>query len=77
MEKLVTIATFDNAVNAHLLKTRLEAEGIRCYLHDEIINTLMPVGPFGGVKIQVHLEDSLRAFDIYYDLQDDVGTMEI
>jgi hypothetical protein len=40
MEELITIATFPNAVNAHLLKSRLEAEGIRCYLHDEIMNTL-------------------------------------
>jgi hypothetical protein len=77
MEELITIAIFENAVNAHLLKSRLEAEGIRSYLHDEIMNTLIPAGPFGGVKVQVHLQDSLRAFDIYYDLQDDIGRMEI
>ncbi len=77
MEELVTIATYHNTVNAYLLKARLEAEGIRCYLHDEIMNTLIPAGPFGGIKVQVHLQDSLQAFDIYFDLQDDIGTMEL
>jgi hypothetical protein len=77
MEELITIATFNNTVEAHLIRARLESEGIRCYLQDDILNTLIPSGPFGGVKLQVHLKDSLRAFDIFYDLQDDAGTTEI
>lgn len=76
MEELITIATFTNPVEAYLYKARLEAEDIRCYLHDEIMNTLIPSGPFGGIKVQVHLKDSLTAFDIYEELRNDTGTIE-
>ena len=76
MDELITIATFTNPVEAHLYIARLEAEGIRCYLHDEIMNTLIPSGPFGGIKVQVHLKDSLVAFDIYEELRNDTGTIE-
>ena len=57
MEELVTIATFNNTVEEHLLRAKLASEGIQCYLHDDIMNTLIPAGPFGGVKLQVHLKD--------------------
>lgn len=77
MEELITIATFSNPVEAHLFKARLQAEGISCYLHDEIMNTLIPAGPFGGIKAQVHLKDSLIAFDIYEELRNDTGTIEL
>ena len=76
MGELITLTTIDNTIQAHLLKSRLEADGITCYLTDDHINTLIPSGPFGGIKVQVHLSDSLRAFDILYDLQEDWGRME-
>jgi hypothetical protein len=38
---MITIKTFDNPVEAHILKSRLESEGIHCYLFDE--NMLFPL----------------------------------
>lgn len=32
---MVTLKTFDNLVDAHLLKTKLESEGVTCFLFDE------------------------------------------
>lgn len=77
MGELITLTTTYNSIKAHLLKSRLESEGIACFLTDENINTLIPAGPFGGIKVQVHLSESLRAYDILYDLQDDFGGIEV
>ena len=60
-----TIKTFDNAIDAHLMKTKLESEGIFCYLADEHIigiNPLMSVA-LGGIKLNVaqeHVEQALK-----------------
>jgi hypothetical protein len=69
MEEKVTIATFDNYYRAHIFKTKLESEGIDCFLLDENVNSIIPMASssFGGIKAQVFLSDSLRAADIYFD----------
>lgn len=65
MAELVTIAEFDNVNRAHLLKSRLEAEGIRVYLQNENLNAILPTA-FTVVKVQVNLHDSFRAMDVIY-----------
>jgi predicted RNA-binding Zn-ribbon protein involved in translation (DUF1610 family) len=59
MLKLVTLRTFSDSIAAHLLKTRLESEGIECYLVNEHISNLHPFynQAVGGVQLQVQLED--------------------
>ncbi len=32
MSKLVTLASFDNSIDAHLLRTKLESEEIPCFI---------------------------------------------
>lgn len=66
MAELVTIAEFNNVNRAHLLKSRLEAEGIRVYLTNENLNSILP-GGFSSVKVQVSLTDSFKAMDVLYD----------
>ncbi len=66
---LVTIAKFTYPHEAAILKSRLEAVGISCFLKDE--NTLQ-VQPFysntiGGVKLQVLDTDVIRAKKIVED----------
>lgn len=53
--RLVTIATFGEPTEAHILKGRLEAEGIPCYLGDEHIVSVQPFYSVavGGVKLRV------------------------
>lgn len=67
MAELVTIAEFDNVNQAYLLKARLESEGIRVYLQNENINSLLPVATFTMVKVQVNLHDSFKAMDVIYE----------
>lgn len=63
---LVTIATFSHAGDAHVLKSRLEAEGIRCFVADEQIINLywLYCLAVGRVKLQVDEPDAERALDI-------------
>jgi hypothetical protein len=48
---------------AQIVKGRLEANGIPCYLADENINTIMPIynQMTGGVKLRVFAHDIERA----------------
>ncbi|MEM8966424.1 MAG: DUF2007 domain-containing protein [Bacteroidota bacterium] len=53
--ELVTIKTFDNPIEAHLMKSKLENENIICFLFDENIVGLNPLYNItvGGVKLKV------------------------
>jgi predicted RNA-binding Zn-ribbon protein involved in translation (DUF1610 family) len=57
--ELVTVRTFDNSIQAHLLKSKLESEGITCYLFDENIVGLNPLYNItvGGIKLKIHKAD--------------------
>lgn len=77
MAELVTIATFDNLVSAHVLRARLQAANITCFLTDENIFSIMPLASLGGIKVQVYVEDSLRAFDIYFETQDNSDNLAL
>lgn len=58
-ERLITIATFNEVTEAHILKGRLEAEGILCFLGDEHIVGAHPfyAVAVGGVKLKVTEND--------------------
>lgn len=78
----VTLKTFDNPIDAHMLKTKLESEGITVYLFDENINTLNPLYNIatGGIKLNIAEADLAQAVavleamdaDSYVDGDDNV-----
>lgn len=70
MAELVTIAEFDNVNQAHVLRSRLAAEGIHSFLLNENLSSLLPTSGFTRVKLQVSLHDSFRAMDILYEAED-------
>ena len=55
MTKLVTIKTFDRAEEAHIFRSRLEAEGIPCFLQGENISFIHPYHNIasGNIRLQV------------------------
>ncbi len=61
--KLVTIATFDLAGQAHIAKNALEAVGIKSVLADEqtVAMDWLLSNAIGGIKVQVLEEDAERA----------------
>ncbi len=67
----MTIATFNEATEAHILKGRLEAEGILCFLGDEHIIGAQPFysAAVGGVKLRVTEQDVKEAKAILARIQ--------
>ncbi|MDX2359613.1 MAG: DUF2007 domain-containing protein [Crocinitomicaceae bacterium] len=64
--ELITLKTFDSAIDAHILKARIEADGIPCYIFDENIVTLDPLLNFavGGIKLKVDERDIEQSKEI-------------
>lgn len=67
---LVTIMTSDNGIDIHMMKGRLETDGIVCYVFDENIMTLNPLFNIavGGVKLKVNEADAETAREIINEL---------
>ncbi len=68
--KLVTVKTFTNSVDAHILKTILETEGIESYIFDENMSSMYPMtinNMFGGVKLKIKESDIDRALIVIKD----------
>lgn len=57
---LVTVKTFDNYFSASIILTRLQSEGIECYLKDEHTVTIDPIltNAIGGIKLVVKEADA-------------------
>lgn len=74
--ELITVKSFDNYFSANILLTRLQSEGIECYLKDEHTVTIDPMlsNAIGGIKIVVKKEDEdrvvklIRGYHIEYML---------
>lgn len=68
-EHIITIATFYDPFKAQILKTRLESQGVPCYLAD---GNLLPSYAFfsneGGVKLKIRIEDRNRVKEILKDI---------
>jgi hypothetical protein len=64
--KLITVASCSEPIEGHLLRTRLEAEGIRCFVADEhtVSANWFYSNAIGGVKLQVRESDLDSARDI-------------
>ncbi|MEH6307608.1 DUF2007 domain-containing protein [Olivibacter sp. CPCC 100613] len=68
--EFVTLKVFDNPIEAHLLKTKLEGEGIPCFLQDEHIVSLNPLYNYavGGIKLVIHSADTDAAYSIIQEI---------
>ena len=64
--ELVTIKTFDNSIEAHIMKSKLESEDIMCFLLDENIVGLNPLYDVavGGIKLKIKKSDVGQATEI-------------
>lgn len=70
--ELVTLQVFNTAIEAHIIKNKLESEDIPCYIFDENIVTLNPLLNFavGGIRLQVNIEDLEKAKTILAEIDD-------
>lgn len=69
--KLITVRIFDNPIEAHLLRTRIESEGIYCFLFDENIVGLNPLYnvTVGGIKLKISEDDIDRVEAILLEIE--------
>ena len=74
--KLITLKTFDDVTEAYVLKSRLEHEGITCYLHDENTVSVNPLFSqlVGGVKLKIEEKDLGIAASIVQDINENLST---
>ena len=64
-EELVTIKIFTFQNDLYLAKSFLESEGIKCFVQDEFINQIFPVGTNDlGCKLQVMEQDVEKAIEL-------------
>lgn len=65
-EAFVTIARFQYSSEAHIVKGRLEADGIQAFLKDNITIDTDPLvsNAIGGIKLKVRSEDEKIAKEI-------------
>ena len=58
-DKIIVFMTFDNPFEANLIKTKLESEGIECFLSDENMVALNPLysHAVGGIKLHIFEKD--------------------
>ena len=69
-QQLVTVAAFPQPIEAHLLRSYLEAEGIPCVLGNEYIAIVdSPISTItGGVQVRVRVADVPQAQVIIHRL---------
>ena len=62
----VPVRSYDHYIPAHIIKQRLEEEGIRVYLKDENTVTTDPIlsNALGGIKLMVYSEQLERALEL-------------
>lgn len=65
-ERLITVAAFNEPIEAHLARSRLECEGLVCSLADEHIVGVywLSTSAVGGVKLQVRERDREQALRV-------------
>ena len=65
-DELITIATYDDPANAHIVQARLESEGVDSYLLDENVAAMFwhYNAMTRGIKLQVKQSDAPTAHDI-------------
>jgi hypothetical protein len=70
-ERMVTVATFHFAHEAHVVRSQLEAEGIAAFVADEFMSAEAweMYKASGGVNVQVSENDAVRASRILADLE--------
>ncbi len=77
-ERLIQVNSFDNPIDANMFKSRLESEGIQCFLPDEhTVSTYMFLSTaVGNIRVMVKESDYKRAEEIAEDFRSDITADE-
>ncbi len=63
-EKIVVFHRFDNLIAANIVKTKLDAYGIPCFLSEENLTALTTPFLSGGIRLHIFEQDRDRAMEL-------------
>lgn len=68
-DKIIVFDAYSNVVEANLVKTKLDAYGIPCFLTDEYMTSLYPIRNdiFPGVRLHIFEQDLQQVRDVLND----------
>jgi len=77
--ELITLKTFDNPIDAHLMRAKLESENIVCFLFDEHTVGMNPLYnvTLGGIKLKINKSDIEKATEIIDQVSKTPSTNEV
>jgi len=73
-DKLITIATFPEPMEANMARSALEASGIETWINGEVANSMVPVS--FTAQLQVTVEDEAVARKILQEMEDSPASLE-
>jgi DNA-directed RNA polymerase subunit RPC12/RpoP len=56
-EKIIVIQRFDNLIEANIIKTKLDAFGVPCFLSEENLTSLTTSLLSGGIRLHIFEQD--------------------
>jgi len=76
--ELITLKTFDSSIDAHLTKSKLESEEIKCFLFDENIVGLNPLYNIAvnGIKLKINKFDFDKASKVIQEFDNSLLTQD-
>lgn len=77
----VLLKSFENYIEAHIVKGRLEDQGIHCWLKDEnlsalIVDPILTNAVSGGIKLMVSKDELAKALEILNQPQQNLQNEE-
>jgi DNA-directed RNA polymerase subunit RPC12/RpoP len=78
-DKIIVFESYDTVMSANLVKTKLDAYGIPCFLSDEHFVGLYPIRNelFPGVRLHIFEKDQARVKEILTEQKGDIETEEL
>ena len=69
----ISVQSFTNYIDAHILLGRLQEEGIDCWLKNEATTTLIPIWTtaIGGIQVMVKREHASRAGKVLQKIEEE------
>ena len=76
--ELITLKSFENPIEAHILRSLLENENIEVFIFDELSTVINPYIAYGngGIKVKIKREDEEKALKVLKDIEDNPFTLE-
>jgi len=63
-DDIIVLRQFDNAINASIAKTKLDAYGVPCFLTEENMSNLYPGQSFLAFRLHIFSRDEDRALQV-------------